>query len=468
MTLKLSFLGAAQNVTGSSFLLEADDFRILVDCGLYQERELRSRNWNPFMFRPSDLDAVLLTHGHLDHCGLLPKLVHEGFRGKIYCTPATYDIVKISLLDSAHIQEEDAEFKRRRHEREGRRGRFPEVPLYTTEDVKATLPLFSPVRYEELFLKSHGIEATFHDAGHVLGSAMIKLLIERNGKKRSILFSGDVGRWDKPILRDPTLFEEADYVVVESTYGNRLHEDSKDTAERLCDVINTAVKTGGNIVIPSFALERTQEVLYHLNMLLMEDRIPHLMVFVDSPMAIRISEVFENHPELFDEEMMELIRRRESPFDFPGLKMVRTVHGSKAINRIRGTAIIIAGSGMCTGGRVKHHLVTNISRAESTILFIGYQAKGTLGREIVEGAKKVRILGRKHPVRARIVKIGGFSAHADRDELFRWLSALKRPPMRVFVVHGETESARSFSDFLREKKGWNVFVPSYRDKVSLN
>jgi metallo-beta-lactamase family protein len=468
MQIKLSFLGATRNVTGSRYLLETGNVKLLVDCGLYQEREFVERNWDRFPVEPGTLDAVLLTHGHLDHCGLLPKLAREGFRGKIYCTDATSEIAQIVLLDSAHIQEEDAQHKKERHEREGRRGRYPEVPLYTVEDAKASFPLFSPVEYEEKVRVNDGIEASFHDAGHILGASMIKLEISQNGERRIVLFSGDVGRWDKPILRDPTIFDEADYVLVESTYGDRLHKDPKDIDDVMSDIINSTAESGGNIAIPSFAVERSQEVLYCLSRLLAEDRIPHLMVFMDSPMAISVTEVFRHHPQLFDEEMAGLIRRGESPFDFPGLKMTRTAEESKAINRIKGTVIIIAGSGMCTGGRIKHHLIRNITRPESTILFVGYQANGTLGRQILEGAEEVRILGRMYPVEARIDKINGFSAHADRDELLRWLSGLRKPPRHVFVTHGEPAAARHFADLLVEKKNWEVSVPSYNDQVVLD
>jgi len=468
MQITIKFLGAAQNVTGSRYLLEANGFRILIDCGLYQERDLRGRNWDPFPVPPDTLEAVLLTHAHLDHCGLLPKLVREGFHGKVYCTGATAEIVPIVLLDSAHIQEEDAKSKKKRHKREGRKGAYPEVPLYNEEDAKACFPLFSPVRYEDEVHISNGIEASFHDAGHILGSSMIKLNIGQNGDKETIVFSGDVGRWDRPILNDPTLFEKADYVVVESTYGDRLHEDADDAEDKLPDIINSTRKAGGNIVIPSFSIGRTQEVLYHLNELLLEDKIPHLMVFVDSPMGISVTEVFEHHPELFDKEMTELVRRGESPFDFPNLKMTRTTGQSKAINNIRGTAIIIASSGMCTGGRIKHHLVHNISRPESTIIFVGYQAVGTLGRQITDGDHEVRIFGQMHPVRAGIVKIDGFSAHADREELFRWLSGFKEPLKHVFVTHGEPDVARNFADLVTQRTGWETSVPEYQDEVILD
>ena len=467
MQSKLRFLGAARNVTGSRYSLETDNTRLLVDCGLYQERKFKDRNWEPFSIPPDALDAVLLTHAHLDHCGLLPKLVRDGFQGKIYCTDATAEIARIMLLDSAHLQQEDAEFKRKRHEREGRKGPFPEVPLYTVDDAEASLPLFSPVKYGELVQIGDGVTAMFHDAGHVLGSSMINVTVRNRGEERTILFSGDVGRWDRPIIQDPTLFSKADYVLVESTYGDRLHERLPDIDDSLAEVINSTRNAGGNVVVPSFALERAQEILYYLNELLLEDRIPHLLVFLDSPMAIRITDVFERHPELFDQEMTRLVRHNRSPFDFPGFTMIRTVDESKAINHIKGTVMIIAGSGMCTGGRIKHHLVANISRPESTILFVGYQAAGTLGRQIVDGAKEVRILGQQHSVRSRIAQIHGLSAHADRDELLRWLSGLKTAPRHVFVTHGEHQAAESFSGFLSEKTGWKTSVPEYGTEVFL-
>jgi len=469
MQLKLIFLGAAQNVTGSRYLLDTDSTRILVDCGLFQEREFISRNWEPFTIPASSIDAVLLTHAHLDHCGLLPKLVREGFQGSIYCTRATYEITSIMLLDAGRLQQEDAEFKRKRHQREGRRGHYPEIPLYTVEDAEASFPLFSrSVRYEESVRISDGLEASFHDAGHVLGSSMIKITAKQNGEERIILFSGDVGRWDIPILQNPSLFSQADYVIVESTYGDRLHGDPEDLAGSLAEIINSTCSAGGNVVIPSFALERSQEILYHLNQLLISDRIPHLLVFLDSPMAINITEVFDAHPELYDQEMTRLTERNKSPFEFPNLKMANTVDDSKAINRIRGTAIIIAGSGMCTGGRIKHHLVANISRPESTILFVGYQARGTLGRHIVDGAKEVRVQGQVRPVKARIAQLTGFSAHADKGELTRWLSALEKAPKQLFVTHGEPEVSKRFSDYVADKMHWKVSIPAYREQVLLD
>ncbi len=468
MRIVLKFLGAARNVTGSRHLLQANGANVLVDCGLYQERQFKARNWEPFLVPPKDIDAVILTHAHLDHCGLLPKLVKEGFKGRIYCTQATAEIARIILLDAAKIQEEDAEYKRRRHEREGRKGPYPEVPLYAAPDAEATFPLFSPVRYKQPTPIADGVEATLCDAGHVLGSSIVKVRVSRDGQERTVLFSGDLGRPDKPIVHDPTYVDQADYVLVESTYGDRVHKSRQDAEGMIAEVINSTKKAGGNIVVPSFALERSQEILYYVNQLLREDQIPHLMVFLDSPMASKITKVFQHHPELYDEEMAEYVKKHESPFRFPGLKIIETTSQSKAINHIRGTIMVIAGSGMCTGGRIKHHLINNITRPQSTIMFVGYQAIGTLGRRIIEGEKEVRILGQNYPVRARIAKINGFSAHADRDEILQWLTALKKPPKKLFVVHGEAESAKNFRDYVTEKTGWNVVVPDYQQEVVLD
>ena len=468
MQIKLTFLGAAQNVTGSRYLIEANGSRVLVECGLYQERHFRDRNWEPFVFPPGDIDAVLLTHAHLDHCGLLPKLVREGFGGKVYCTPATAEIARIILLDSAHIQEEDAAYKRKRHQREKRTPPRPVMPLYTTEDAERCSSRFAHVPYERPKEIAPGMTAIFHDAGHVLGSAMIAVTVTDGAEKRTVLFSGDIGRKNTPILEDPTPIPAADYVLIESTYGDRKHAPAEDVADALAEAINLTVEAGGHVVVPCFALERSQNILFYLNELLLKDRIPHLPVFLDSPMAIRITEVFQKHPELFDDDMLKRLDQHLSPFKLPGLKMTRSVEESKAINHLSGSAIILAGSGMCTGGRIKHHLVNNIERPESTILFVGYQAQGTLGRHLVNGTNEVRIHGQSRRVRAKIARIGGFSAHADRDELFQWLSSLPAPPKGVFVVHGEADSAQAFGEFLREKRDWQVTVPTYRDTVILD
>jgi metallo-beta-lactamase family protein len=468
MDIKLSFLGAAKSVTGSRYFLEANGVRLLIDCGLFQERAFLYRNWQRFGIAPDRLDAVLLTHAHLDHSGLLPRLVNEGLRGKIICTEATAEIAKIILLDSAHLQEEDAAYKKKRHQREGRKGPYPEIPLYTVADAERTFPHFRPVAYHQTVNIGHGIEAAFFDAGHVLGSAMIKVFINQNGERRSIIFSGDIGRWDRPILKDPTVFEQADYVITESTYGDRTHEGTEETSNNLVNIVNDAFKAGGNIVVPSFALQRTQEILYYLNELRLAKRIRKFPVYLDSPMAAKINKVFERYTGLFDKQTKDLVHQNHSPLELPGLITIETTDESKALNAIKGTVMIIAGSGMCTGGRIKHHLAANISRPESTVLFVGYQAEGTLGRLILEGAPTVRIHGQQYPVRARIAQLPGLSAHADRNELLRWFSAFQTKPRHVFVTHGEAATAESFRVFLTEKTGFDASVPDYGETVTLD
>ncbi|MGE5295412.1 MAG: MBL fold metallo-hydrolase RNA specificity domain-containing protein [Solirubrobacterales bacterium] len=468
MQARLRFLGAARNVTGSRHMLEVEDTRILVDCGLYQERQFVSRNWDPFDVPPASIRAVLLTHAHLDHCGLLPKLVKDGFKGRIYCTGATAEIAKIVLLDAAKIQEEDAAYKQKRHKKEGRKGPHGDQPLYTAEDVEQCIPLFVPIDYGQTVEIAPGVDAVFSEAGHVLGSSFINVAFSRNGDARNVLFSGDVGRKNRPILRDPDGAKDGDYILVESTYGDRVHGGREDIKTAIGEIIRQTRDAGGNLIVPSFALERAQELLYFIHELQHEGAIPHVMVFLDSPMASAITKVFRHHANLFDGGMRKLLQKHESPFEFSGLKFTDSTKESKAINTIKGTVVVIAGSGMCTAGRIKHHLANNITRRESTIMFVGYQAVGTLGRRIVDGDPEVRILGVNYPVKARVVQIQGFSAHADKEELLQWLGTLKKAPRKLFVVHGEAESAKSFGQFIREKTGWEVAVPEYQEEVVLS
>jgi metallo-beta-lactamase family protein len=466
--MNLTFLGAARQVTGSCYFLETHGLKLLIDCGLHQERPFLDRNWNPFPVPPGDIDLLLLTHAHLDHSGLIPKLVREGFSGTILATAATADLLSIALMDSARIQEEDAAYKKKRHRKEGRSGTHPEIPLYTVEDVQRTMPLVEEVAYEEDLAIAEGLTVRFRDAGHILGSAMIEVAGRENGGPRSVVFSGDIGQWDKPFVRDPSVFEKADYVIMESTYGDRDHEDPKSIDELLGETVRETVRAGGNVVIPTFAIERAQELMFYLSRLVREKLIPAVPVFLDSPMAREITEAFRRHPEDLDEDARRLFASGQSPFDFPGLTIVRTIEESKAINSVRGSAIIMAGSGMCTGGRIKHHLLWNLARPESTVLFVGYQARETLGRQILEHRTPVRVLGQSVPVRARVAKINGFSAHADRKALARWLNALRTPPRRLFVNHGDAEVALRFAEQVRRERGWAVDVPDYLDSRVLD
>jgi metallo-beta-lactamase family protein len=373
----------------------------------------------------------------------------------------------IVILDSARIQQEDAAFKKRRHDMEGRRGRYPEIPLYTVQDAEKCFPLLKAIPYEEFYPISDQIKICFHDAGHILGSAMVEVVFQDEKGQRNIIFSGDIGQWDKPILNDPSVFDRADYVVMESTYGDRNHDLTQDIDDKLSNVVNETINAGGNVIIPTFAIERAQELLYRFGSLARAKRIPYVVTFLDSPMAVEITNVFERSKKYFDEKTLELFKDGQSPFDFPGLKLVDSVEGSKAINVIKGSTIIMAGSGMITGGRIKHHLVREITRPESTLLFVGYQAVGTLGRQILEGTSPVRILGQSYPVHAKIENIDGLSAHAGMNDLHRWLNNFKSPPKHVFLTHGEEDSMLSLEKYLNSKGGWEVSAPSYLEEYEL-
>jgi metallo-beta-lactamase family protein len=453
-------------VTGSSYLLDAGGVKVLVDCGAFQERDYSSRNWEAFPVPPSQIQYLLLTHVHIDHSGLIPKLVKEGFAGDILLTPASKDLFPIVILDSARMQEEDAAFKKERHDREGRKGPYPENPLYTVQDAEKCFPLLKAVPYEEFLPLNDQVKVCFHDAGHILGSAMIEVIIQEENESRNIIFSGDIGQWDKPLLNNPSVFDRADYVVMESTYGDRNHGSLRDIDDKLSKLVNDTVMAGGNVLIPTFAIERAQELLYYFGLLARAKRIPYIITFLDSPMAVEITKVFEQYKEYFDKETNELLREGQSPFDFPGLKLVETIEGSKAINLIKGSTIIMAGSGMITGGRVKHHLVREITRPESTLVFVGYQAVGTLGRQILDGVSPVRILGQSYPVRMRIENVDGLSAHAGMGDLQRWIDNFKSPPKHVFLTHGEEGAILSLENFLRSK-GWETTAPAYLEEYDL-
>lgn len=465
--MKIRFLGATRQVTGSSYFLEAGEVKILVDCGLFQERDYSYRNWQGFPVPPDQIQYLLLTHVHLDHSGLIPKLVKEGFTGDILLTPASKELFPIMILDSARIQEEDAAFKKKRHNKEGRKGPHPEIPLYTVQDAEKCFPLLKDVPYKYYFPLNDQVTVCFHDAGHILGSAMIEIIVQDENDSRNIIFSGDIGQWNKPLLGNPSVFDRADYVIMESTYGDRNHSNPQDIDEQLCKIVNDTVRAGGNLLIPTFAIERAQELLYHFNRLASAERIPYIMAFLDSPMAVEVTKVFEQCKKYFDKETLELFRDGQSPFDFPGLKLVESVEASKAINLIKGSTIIMAGSGMITGGRIKHHLIRNITHPESTLLFVGYQAAGTLGRQILDGVSPVRIHGQYYPVRMKIEKIDAFSSHAGMNDLHRWIDSFTSPPKHIFLTHGEDESILSLENYIQSKGGWEASAPTYMEEYNL-
>lgn len=462
--MNLAFWGAARTVTGSKYLLEHDRVRLLIDYGMFQERDVLDRNWAMPARPPASIGAILLTHGHLDHCGLIPRLVKQGFQGRIYGTPATLEIAEVVMLDSAHIQEEDAEHKQNRHRREGRKPAFPEAPLYTAEDARRVPALFVPVAPGEPVEVAPGVRATWRLTGHILGACAIRV----ENAAGSVLFSGDVGRWSRPVLPDPVPAVDADHVVVESTYGDRVHDPDADQAASLAAVINETRKAGGHIVIPAFAVERSHEILFLLDRIIQEKRIAPIKVFVDSPAAVDVTRIYQRHPEYMNAESATMVQGDHSPFAFPGLELTRGSEESKRLNSLREPAVIMAGSGMCTGGRIKFHLAHNLPRPESTVLFVGYQGVGTLGRQLVEKAPEVRIHGVTVPVRARIAELPGSSGHGDRNDLLRWLGGLTKPPRRVFVTHGEAKTAEGFAETLRTAKGFDAIAPTYLSEIKLD
>jgi len=467
MTAAVTFLGGAREVTGSCILVEADGARFLVDCGLFQGGgESEERNARPFPVPPASVDFVLLTHAHLDHCGRLPRLVREGFRGPVYATPATCDLARIMLLDAAHIQEKEAEWHARRLARSGRRD--APSPLYTTADAAAVAPRLHGVPYGTAFSPAPGIEAVFLEAGHILGSAVVSIRLGRGGPGgRTLVFTGDLGHRGLPIVRDPAPVREADVVAMESTYGNRVHKGMRETVEEFAAAVSDTIgRKGGNVIVPAFAVGRAQDVLYLLTDLTRQGRLSGITVYLDSPLAAEATRITLRHPECFDEAARELVAWREA---HPGaLRVVVTekVEDSMALNQVQG-AVILAGSGMCEAGRIKHHLKHNLWRKEASVVIVGFQARGTLGRRIVDGARTVTIFGEEIAVAADVYTIGGLSAHADREDLLDWASRFARPPGRVFVAHGEEEVSVGLARLLGERFGWPAEVPFPGRRIDL-
>ncbi len=463
----IRFCGAAGEVTGSCHYVEAGGLRFIMDCGLFQGGDDQfERNTAPFPFDPKLLDLVLLSHAHIDHIGRLPLLVGSGFEKRILATHPTVDLCQILLRDSAHIQEEDAAWKIKRLRKRGEDASWVK-PLYTQADAEKALSLLEGVDYNTDAPLNENVTVRWSDAGHILGSAHLELSLKEKGVVRKLVFSGDVGNRGTPILRDPTLIAEADVVLVESTYGNRLHEHLERRAELFRQILTQTLDRGGKVIIPSFAVGRTQEILYELNPLAENGLLDSTPVYVDSPMAVSATEVFEKHPEDYDADAAALMRSGDNPPEFPGLHLIRDVEESKALNNSNEPCIIISANGMCTAGRIKHHLKHNIGNKRNTILFVGFQGQGTLGRLIKDGAKQVRIFGEMHTVRAQVAAIDGFSAHADRDGLLWWLNGFRRPPQRVFMVHGEDDVAHSFAQLVAEQKGWQTSVPKLGEEVEV-
>lgn len=463
--MKLTFWGAAGTVTGSCHLLEIGKTKILIDCGMFQgAKDLRERNYQPFGFNPGEIDYVLLTHAHIDHSGMIPKLVKNGFRGFVYATGGTVDLCKVMLPDSGYIQEMDVERINRKNIRAGK----PQInPVYTMQDAEECLRYFKKIKYEEIFILSPNIRVCFLDAGHILGSAMIEIFVLENGEERKLLFTGDLGRDNKAYLNDPEDVVRADYLIMESTYGNRFHQDSENRLEALEKIAWDTYRKGGNLVIPAFAVERTQDLLYDINLLQIENRFPPMEIYIDSPMAIAATEVFKSNQQFFDEETKCLIKANKSPLQIPNLKYSQTTEESVALNQKKGGAVIISASGMCDAGRIKHHLKHNLWRPESTILFVGFQAEGSKGRSLLNGLKTIKIHGEEIVVKADICQIDAYSSHADQGELLKWLSNFTSKPRKVFLVHGDPEATQTLKKLIKDKFDFDVFIPNWQDEVEL-
>jgi metallo-beta-lactamase family protein len=464
--MKITFLGAAQTVTGSCFMLEAGGRRFAVDCGMHQgPGELERRNLKHEPYRPREIDFFLITHAHIDHSGLLPKMVKEGFRNPIYCTRPTRDLLEIMLLDSAYIQEMEAEWQSRKLSRHGER---PVEALYTREHAERTCELLVQVEYEEPFEPFPGLKVNYREAGHILGSAFVELTTEEEGGQLKTVFSGDLGRPNQLLVRDPGTVEHADHLVIESTYGDRDHKDEGASRDELAQAIAYSYERGEKVIIPAFAVERTQEVLYSLSLLEAEGRLPRDMpVYLDSPLAIRATEIFRKHAAYLDEDTNTLIANGRHPLELKNLRMTQRRDDSRAINTTPGPAVVISASGMCTAGRIKHHLRHNLWRPGASVVFVGFQAKGTPGRKIVDGAKRITLLGETVAVKAKVFTIGGFSAHAGQSQILDWIGAIGNSRLVVHLVHGEASAQEALAAKIKERFGYTVHVPMYLEETVL-
>ena len=456
--MKIEFQGAARVVTGSMHLLHINGKRVLLDCGLYQGKRQESIDRNKtFPFEPASIDAVVLSHAHIDHSGNLPGLVKQGFHGPIYCTPATYDLCQIMFADSAFIQERDAEFVTKQHKK---KNLPPAEPLYTVDDVREAMKYFQSVPYNKDFDVLPNVSVKYVDAGHILGSAEVRMNIKNNGSAVRLGFSGDVGRKGMPIIQDPHFMGDVDVLLCESTYGGIVHDPPSDTNQKLKEVIAQAVKQGGKIIVQAFSVGRTQDFIYALNELRQKEQIPRIPIFVDSPLAVNATDIFRKHPECFDEETLALLTNHQDPFGMSGLQYIRSVEESKKLNDRNGPCVIIAASGMCEGGRIRHHLANNIEDAKNIILIIGYQAEHTLGKRLVEKQEEVTIFGEVHKRKADVVVMNSFSAHADGDELLEYVSNFNRKQLRqVFLVHGELDRQQKLQAGLKKNGYENVEIP---------
>ena len=464
--MKVKFMGAARTVTGSCFILEAAGRRFAVDCGMHQgNAEIEKRNWDVDIYDPPGIEFMLMTHAHMDHSGLLPRLVQKGFRGKVYMTLPTRDLLRIMLLDSAHIQEMEAQWNNRKRIRFGDANL---APLYTEKDALAAFPLFSTVAYCEPFSPSPGLTITFRDAGHILGAAMLELAVTEEGKTSRVVFSGDIGRPAQLIIQDPTVIEEADFLFMESTYGNRDHKDETDSLNELAEAIAYSHARGEKVIIPAFAVGRTQEMIYSLHLLAKDGRLPADMpVFVDSPLAIQATEIFRKSRKYMDKEATDLLAKGEDPLNLPGLRFTLTTQESMEINAHRGAAVVISASGMANAGRIKHHLRHNLWREGASIVFVGFQAQGTTGRKLVDGAKSVRLFNEEIAARAKIFTINGFSAHAGQSQLIDWLGHFKTKGMRLFLIHGEYTAQQELAEVVKARFGVEAAIPDYLEEVTL-